>query len=85
MDRSYAVNGLNPYTTVGGTGFSYDANGNLTSDGVNSYTYDVENRLIAGPNEATLVWDPLGTLFESYSSSRAPTLRLRRRPADGGV
>jgi len=26
--------------------YSYDANGNLTNDGVHSYTYDSENRLV---------------------------------------
>ncbi|MFJ6023539.1 RHS repeat domain-containing protein [Brevundimonas sp. NPDC092305] len=74
VDRYYAVNGLNQYTTVGGFGFTHDANGNLTSDGQGgSYTYDVENRLIGGPNGATLVWDPLGRLFQSSSNSHAAT------------
>jgi RHS repeat-associated protein len=74
VDRTYAVNGLNQYTTAGPASFTYDANGNLTSDGLGgSYTYDVENRLIAGPNGATLVWDPLGRLFQSSSNSLAAT------------
>ncbi len=51
VNRAYAVNGLNQYTTAtpaGGTpaAFCYDANGNLTSDGTVSFKYDVENRLI---------------------------------------
>jgi RHS repeat-associated protein len=41
----YTTNELNEYTEVGGVAYSYDANGNLTSDGVNSYEYDYENRL----------------------------------------
>lgn len=32
---------LNQYTSVGGSGFTYDARGDLTSDGVRSFTYDV--------------------------------------------
>jgi RHS repeat-associated protein len=64
VSRSYAVNGLNQYTAAGPATFSYDANGNLTGDGVNTYTYDVENRLIgrSGGAEAALFYDPLGRL-----------------------
>lgn len=74
VDRSYTVNGLNQYTSAGPASFTYDANGNLTSDGMGGvYTYDVENRLIGGPNGTTLVWDPLGRLFQSSSNSHAAT------------
>jgi RHS repeat-associated protein len=62
--RTYGVNGLNQYTSAGPATFSYDANGNLTGDGVNTYTYDIENRLIgrSGGVEAALFYDPLGRL-----------------------
>jgi RHS repeat-associated protein len=62
---SYAHNGLNQYTNVGGSTFSYDANGNLTGDGSNSYLYDVENRLVAvsGARSLALTYDPLGRLW----------------------
>ncbi|WP_269514511.1 RHS repeat-associated core domain-containing protein [Brevundimonas subvibrioides] len=74
VSRTYAVNGLNQYTTAGPASFTYDANGNLTSDGVGgTYVYDVENRLISGPNGATLVWDPLGRLFQSSSNTYGAT------------
>ena len=36
---------LNQYISVGGTGYSYDNNGNLTNDGTYLYYYDCENRL----------------------------------------
>jgi hypothetical protein len=42
---------------------TYDPNGNLTSDGTSAFVYDVENRLIGGPDAASLVWDPLGGCF----------------------
>jgi hypothetical protein len=64
VSRSYAVNGLNQYMSSGPATFTYDANGNLTSDGTTSYTYDVENRLVAASNGASLVYDPLGRLFQ---------------------
>lgn len=62
---SYAVNGLNQYTSVGAATLTYDANGNLTGDGTRTYLYDVENRLVsaAGPAAVSLVYDPLGRLF----------------------
>ena len=44
VTRSYTVNGLNQYQTAGPAVFTYDPNGNLTSDGSLSLTYDVENR-----------------------------------------
>jgi len=77
VTRSYAVNGLNQYTSAGPASFAYDPNGNLTSDGQGgAYVYDVENRLVAGPNGASLVWDPLGRLFQSSSNSHGVTRYL---------
>ncbi|WP_439538910.1 RHS repeat domain-containing protein [Sphingomonas sp.] len=72
-DRVYAVNGLNQYSNVGGNTYSYDPNGNLTSDGGRTFVYDVENRLIAASAvgalpAVTLTWDPLGRLWETSTS-----------------
>jgi RHS repeat-associated protein len=68
---NYSTNGLNQYTSVGGATLAYDANGNLTSDGSTTYTYDIENRLISasGARAATLTYDPLGRLFQISSGS----------------
>jgi RHS repeat-associated protein len=68
VNRPYVPNGLNQYASVNGVSQSYDPNGNLTSDGTNTYVYDVENRLVtrdtAGTaNDATLYYDPLGRLY----------------------
>ena len=66
LDRPYTVNGLNQYTAAGGTNFTYDANGNLVTDNVNSYVYDAENRLVSGANATgttTLTYDPMGRLW----------------------
>ena len=62
-DHDYVVNGLNQYTRVRGNSISYDASGNLTSDGVWNYSYDVENMLIAAARpglSASYLYDPLG-------------------------
>ena len=74
---AYVPNGLNQYASVGGATFAHDANGNLTSDGATTYAYDVETRLTgaSGAKTGTLVYDPLGRLFET--SGGAPgTVRL---------
>jgi RHS repeat-associated protein len=51
--------------TAGSANFSYDANGNLISDGANAYVYDVENRLVGAPGGVVLSYDPLGRLASS--------------------
>ena len=44
---SYTANALNQYTQVAGVAFTYDANGNLTHDGKQTYRYDAQNRLLS--------------------------------------
>ena len=69
--RSYAVNGRNQYTQVGGVGHAWDANGNLTSDGATTFGYDTENRLVSasGAKNASLAYDPLGRLYQVTSGT----------------
>jgi RHS repeat-associated protein len=42
---AYTSNGLNQYTAVAAVTPTYDANGNLSSDGVWTYGYDLDNHL----------------------------------------
>jgi RHS repeat-associated protein len=67
VNRNYTTNGLNQYSAAssgqGNTSYGYDPNGNLTSDGTYTYTYDVENRLVSSSNGAALAYDPLGRLY----------------------
>jgi RHS repeat-associated protein len=82
VNRNYAVNGLNQYVSAGPANFSYDANGNLTSDGTTNYVYDVENRLVSASGAsgtATLRYDPLGRLYETSG----PTTGITRYLHDG--
>ena len=44
--NSYLANELNQYDDVDSVPFTYDGNGNLTGDGVDTYDYDVESRLL---------------------------------------
>ena len=68
VDRAYVADGLNRIMSAGGIGFSYDARGNLTNDGTNSFTYTSENLLKTAPGSATLAYDPLGRLYETVKS-----------------
>lgn len=75
---SYTANGLNQYSQINSAGYdpsnlTYDANGNLTSDGMSSYVYDIENRLVGAPNGTVLTYDPLGRLFQVTSNSGTTT------------
>ncbi|MDH4744197.1 RHS repeat-associated core domain-containing protein [Sphingomonas sp. CBMAI 2297] len=72
-NRSYAVNGLNQYSAVGSNNYGYDSNGNLTSDGGIAFTYDAENRLVVSSTGASLTYDPLGRLYQTYSPSTGVT------------
>lgn len=59
----YVVNDVNEYTSVGGIAYAYDANGNLTSDGTNTYTYNDLGQLTGVSNIAgttTYTYDALG-------------------------
>ena len=72
-------------------GYSYDAAGNMTSDGNHTYTYDAENRIIAvDGGAATYLYDALGrrtskkigTSFTDYGGW--PTLNPEGAPPFGG-
>lgn len=73
VNRTYTTNGLNQYTSAGGASFTYDANGNLTSDGTYTYLYDIENRLVSrsggGGPTITLNYDPTGRLYQVTGGS----------------
>jgi RHS repeat-associated protein len=56
-------NAANQQTGFGGQLLSYDLNGNLTSDGVNAYTWNARNQLtsISGPGlSASFLYDAIG-------------------------
>jgi len=72
--------GLNRDASVVAAG-GYDANGNETIDknGVRSFFYDVENRLVSesgGPAALTLAYDPLGRLSQTTASGTTTTTFL---------
>ncbi|HWA91455.1 MAG TPA: RHS repeat-associated core domain-containing protein [Rhizomicrobium sp.] len=85
---AYVPDNLNQYKTIGsqttgGTdcqghaqGLSYDCNGNLTFDGITTYTYDAENRLLTATKTglaATYAYDPLGRRTKKSGTGVAAT------------
>ena len=59
---SATYDAANEQTQFSGATLTYDQNGNLTNDGVNTYTWDARNRLIglSGGATASFNYDPLG-------------------------
>ncbi|MBU0832117.1 MAG: hypothetical protein KKH33_07005 [Alphaproteobacteria bacterium] len=80
--RSYTSNGLNQYSTVGSLSYAYDTRGNLTSDGIGTFTYSSQNYLLSGPNNSTFSYDPMGRLYESYFVDQT-VAKTTRRAYDG--
>lgn len=48
---------------------TYDGRGNLISDGLKNYSYDIENRLITGTGGVTLSYDPYGRLAKTTGTA----------------
>jgi len=64
---NYLTNNLNQYSSVGGTSYTYDLNGNLTNDGSRTYYYDCEDRLtkvVRNSDAQTLGEYKYGPFFE---------------------
>ena len=61
VTTAYTTNNLNETTSVGGVKDTYDADGNLISDGANTYTYNSLNQLIG-------VTGPGGTTTYTYNA-----------------
>jgi len=61
-----SFNADNAMTGFNGQSLSYDANGNLTYDGTNTYSWDARNHLtgISGGVSASFVYDPFGRRAE---------------------
>ncbi len=68
--QTVSFNNLNEISQVSGQAYSYDANGNLLSDGAQNYSWDTENRLVgisyaSQPGKLTrFVYDGLGRRIE---------------------
>ena len=68
-DSDYTINGLNQIVDETNSGttltLGYDKDGNLTSDGVTSYTYDMFNRLSTASGGTSMQYDAMGRLYST--------------------
>ena len=80
VDRSYVSNGLNQYTAVGAASPTYDGRGNLKNDGATTWQYDLENRLRGTAAGASLIYDPLGRLYQTTTAAGTVTRYLYDGP-----
>lgn len=69
LSEAYSDNALNQYTAVGAATPTYDARGNMTSDGTTTYGYDSSNRMVSATGGAALAYDPEGRLYEVADGS----------------
>ena len=80
--QTASYNTVNALTNLSGQPFTYDANGNLLSDGARTYSWDAESRLVAiaypaSPGKATaFAYDGLGrrVSIASTPSGGGPTV-----------
>lgn len=73
---SATYDAANEQTAFAGATLQYDANGNLTNDGVNTYTWDARNRLIgiSGGVTASFSYDALGRRTQKTLSTQSSAL-----------
>jgi RHS repeat-associated protein len=77
--NTYVYNVVNQISSVNGVNFTWDANGNLTSDGVNTYTYDHADRLTAVQNQTTTIknhYNGMGDCVQQSVDSVTTTFTL---------
>ncbi len=79
VTTQYTINTMNAYTSIVGPGSNqvlvYDDKGNMTSDGIHTYQYDINNRRISvdNGNSAVYKYDALGRLIQSQFPSDQQT------------
>lgn len=76
---TYQYDEADRLTNVNGVSYTWDDNGNLLADGVNSYTYDAANRLTGvngGSSSYTFAYDGLGNRYQSTANGQTTTYAL---------
>lgn len=82
--KQYTSNNLNQYTTINSTNLTYDADGNMLSDGQFTYGYDALNQLVSVENatdKQVFIYDFMGRriITESYMKNGEDWIRVTRR------
>jgi RHS repeat-associated protein len=77
--EAYATNNLNQYTSAAGATLTYDNNGNMTGDGVQTYTHNRYHNLLTkvskSGNEVNFVYDAMGKRLSKEDVSASTTER----------
>ncbi len=81
---TYTYDIANRLTNTNGATYTWDANGNLLSDGANTYTYDIANRL-TNTNSATYTWDANGNLLSDGANTYTYDLANRLTAFNNGT
>jgi YD repeat-containing protein len=69
----YTYDDANRLASANGVAYAWDANGNLLSDGVNSYTYDGANRLTGvtdGVSAVSYAYNGLGDRLQTSAGGQ---------------
>ncbi len=70
---TYTANNLNQYTQVNADNLAYDADGNLLTNGVWSYTWDCENRLLTASSNGVVQVSNLYDHFHRRTKYTTPS------------
>jgi RHS repeat-associated protein len=79
FNTSYEYDNANRLIQVDGIDYTWDDNGNLLSDGVYTYTYDYENRLIAVSDQQSafsFAYNGLGDRYQQTADGETVTYTL---------
>jgi RHS repeat-associated protein len=79
LTTNYTYDSANRLTSVDGVTYTWDNNGNLLSDGINTYTYDYANRLSTmtdGVNTYEYEYNGLGNRIQQIVNSVTTTYQL---------
>ncbi|MBI9051564.1 MAG: Ig-like domain-containing protein [Anaerolineaceae bacterium] len=76
--NTYTYDAANRMTSVDGTSYTWDANGNMLSDGSSTYTYDHANRLtsVTGTDVSSFVYNGLGDRYQQIVNGSTTSFTL---------
>ena len=84
--KNYSKNNLNQYTAVNSRSYSYEADGNLKSDGIRTFTWDKKNRMTTvtmGTTIVTYVYDHNDLRVKKTVNVQGSTVKVVRYIYDG--
>jgi RHS repeat-associated protein len=76
--NTYTYDAANHMTSVDGVTYTWDANGNMLSDGANTYTYNKANRLtgVTGTDVSSFTYNGLGDRYQQIVNGTTTSFTL---------